>query len=61
MDDFFSKYGWVVATGVIIVIVISMMTPVGQLIQTSIESIIGNFCNNVNEALTNATWPGLGA
>ena len=58
MDDFFSKYGWVVATGVIIVIVITMMSPVGDVIQSSIEGIINGFTNNVTGSLGNSNiWP----
>ena len=43
MDDFFSKYGWVVATGVIITIVISMMTPIGTAIQKQLIKFVTDF------------------
>ena len=47
MDDFFSKYGWVVATGVIITIVITMMTPVGTAIQNQVISFVNNFAGEI--------------
>ena len=47
MDDFFSKYGWVVATGVIITIVITMMTPVGTAIQTQIVNFVNSFAGKI--------------
>ena len=47
MDDFFSKYGWVVATGVIITIVIAMMTPVGTAIETQLVKFVNDFASEV--------------
>ena len=48
MDDFFSKYGWVVAVGVIVSIVIAMMTPVGSAIQTQVVSFVNDFASKVS-------------
>lgn len=48
MKDFFSEYGWVVAVGVILVIVIAMQTPLGQVIQTQVTGFINKFAGNVN-------------
>ena len=53
MDDFFSKYGWVVAVGVIITIVITMMTPVGTTIQTSITGFVNNMATELGNLVKN--------
>ena len=47
MDDFFSKYGWVIATGVIITIVITMMTPIGTAIETQLVKFVNDFASEV--------------
>ena len=47
MDDFFSKYGWVVATGIVITIVISMMTPIGKAIETQLIQFVNDFASEV--------------
>ena len=48
MDDFFSKYGWVVAVGVVITIVIAMMSPVGQTIKTSVLDFINDMADKLD-------------
>ena len=53
MDDFFSKYGWVVAVGVIITIVVTMMTPVGNTIQTQIIKFVNDFASEVTTLIGN--------
>lgn len=47
MKDFFSEYGWVVAVGVILVIVIAMQTPIGKSIETQITTFITNFAGKI--------------
>ena len=47
MDDFFFFFGWVVATGIIITIVITMMTPIGSAIQTQLIKFVNDFASEV--------------
>lgn len=50
MDEFFQKYGWLVAAGVILAIVIVMMTPVGEAIKSEVLGFISDFASRIPAA-----------
>lgn len=47
MDEFFSKYGWLIIAALIIIVALVLVTPVGQAIRTNILRIISDFNSQV--------------
>lgn len=43
MDDFFSKYGWLIVVAIIIIIAIAMASPVGGAIKANVLSFVSDF------------------
>lgn len=51
MDGFFEKYGWLVVAAVAVCFVLLFLTPLRNVIGTSINDMVTNFANTVKNAL----------
>ena len=57
MDGFFEKYGWLIVAAVAVCFVLLFLTPLREVIGTSIETIVQNFSNTVTNALNTFELP----
>ncbi|WP_317396431.1 hypothetical protein [Faecalicoccus pleomorphus] len=54
MDEFFSKYGWLVVAALVICVVLLIVSPVGEVVKTSITNMVNQFAGAVNTEFAGA-------
>ncbi len=54
MDEFFSKYGWLVVAALVICVVLLIVSPVGEVIKKSITDMVNQFARAVNTEFAGA-------
>ena len=54
MDEFFSKYGWLVVAALVICVVLLIVSPVGEVIKKSITDMVNQFAGAVNSEFAGA-------
>lgn len=59
MDDFFNKYGWIVVSGILIVIAIMFAQVFGQAVCDSIEAFVEAFATHVENAIATLSVPSI--
>ena len=53
MKAFFEEYGFVALAAIVVIILIIMVTPVGQAIETALKSMVQSFLDQVTAATAN--------
>lgn len=59
MDGFFEKYGWLVVAAVAVCFVLLFLTPLRNIIGSSINGMVQNFANTVTNALNTFQVPNI--
>ena len=54
MKAFFEEYGFLVLAAIVVVLLISMASPLGTWIKASVKSLVYTFNASANSGLTNA-------
>ena len=59
MDGFFEKYGWLVVAAVAVCFVLLFLTPLRNIIGSSINGMVQNFASTVTNALNTFKVPNI--
>lgn len=54
MKSFLEEYGFAILAAIVVVLLIAMATPIGNLVKTKLQSVIGSFGNQTEAQLNNA-------
>ena len=51
MKSFFEEYGFVILAAIVVILLIAMCTPIGNLVKTQITNIVDSFANKTSSKL----------
>ena len=53
MRDFLSEYGFAILAAIVVILLIAMCTPVGELIQSKVNGVVESFAGKAEARLAN--------